>query len=425
MQSLHAHLPPTTSPLHYALEFLKVLLRSLRERCAPIRDQAIDQLYTKLDEWRDPIPDATSNQSEGDSEPQGSRLAVLIVDTVKAIVSLAEYMKSDLNTAILGSMSEQDVKAFVLQQAKVRERELVVELWDAKQSPSGQVLRDKWRSWAALVSSSMETSFAPIPPDHKWIVRLMEQLGTNIAISCNVPNSFAPGSEELAVNQTQTPSNELPPHFFFVTPKLLYIQNYLQAITITASLRILVQLPGPRGHEFLDRVWSLLKMEIDEDVHGPPSELSSTKVINLADEVVRVKMPLEANQESQLREAVDRTLRPQDPVFMLLHRRLTEGLTRQLLDHMSAAGDTSRPGREIPDTLKTGRTIGTRPIKRARVDVPDHLNISPRSSKEGATAPVVIKGFEEPFLANEIQTILREIVVCITWVGMVWGDLVW
>jgi hypothetical protein len=168
-------------------------------------------------------------------------------------------------------------------------------------------------------------------------------------------------------------------------------------------------------------------MEIDEDVHGPPSELGSTKIINLADEVVRIKMPLDANQESQLREAVERTLRPQDPVFLLLHRRLTEGLTRQLLEYMAAAGEaSSRPaGREIPDTMKTGRTIGARPVKRPKVGFPDHLDLSPRSSTEGATAPVVIKGFEEPLLANEIQSVLREIIVCTTWVGMVWGDLVW
>ncbi|KAJ2918594.1 hypothetical protein MD484_g1871, partial [Candolleomyces efflorescens] len=424
MQFLQAHLPPTTSPLHYALEVLKELLKALRERCAPIRDETIDQLYTKLDEWRDPIPERIPPHSEDHSELSGPRLAALIVDTVKAIVSLAEYMKSDLNTAILGSMGEQEVKGFVLQQAKVRERGLIVELWSANQSSSGQVLREKWRTW--LVSASTEGIFSQTPPDRQWIVRLMEQLGTNISISCDLPTSFSQGSEQSTTNSTQTPSNEVPPHFFFVAPKLHYIQNYLQAITIAASLRILAQVPGPRGHEFLDRVWSLLKMEIDEDVHGPPSELGATKIINLADEVVRIKGPLDANQDAQLREAVERTLRPQDPVFMLLHRRLTEGLTRQLLEYMAAAADgTSRPtGRAIPDTLKTGRTIGAIPVKRPKVGFPDHLDLSPRSSAEGATAPVVVKGFEDPLLVSEIQSVLREIIVCTTWVGMVWGDLV-
>ncbi|KAF6762967.1 hypothetical protein DFP72DRAFT_986755 [Ephemerocybe angulata] len=353
--SLEAHLPPTSSPLHSALIFLKELLLVLRGRCAPIRDEEIDQLYTKLDEWRDPI----GQSSDG-------------IFNVSTCVSLAESMKADLNAAVIGSMGEQEVKGYVLHEAKTQERDLIIDLWDARQEPTGQALREQWRSWVALLPAQMEAPFSPVESDRRWILRLMAQLAANTPITCGLPSSLY---------------EALPPHFFFVAPKLLYAQNYLQAVTIAASLRSLTRLPTP---------WiRARRLTITSgDVH--------------------------AGEESRLREAVDRTLRFQDPVFQLLHRRLSESLTKQVLEYMSGE-QLSRQKAGMPESMKTGRTIGeNRPGK--RVALPDHPGSSSRS--EGATAAVVVKGFEEPVLVDAVGGVFRELLQSVTWVERVWGDMV-
>ncbi|KAF5325934.1 hypothetical protein D9611_000228 [Ephemerocybe angulata] len=421
--SLEAHLPPTSSPLHSALIFLKELLLVLRGRCAPIRDKEIDQLYTKLDEWRDPV-------GQPPMESSTSQLAVLVVDTIRELVSLAESMKADLNAAVIGSMGEQEVKGYVLHEAKSKERDLIIDLWDARQEPTGQALREQWRSWVALLPAQMEAPFSPVESDRRWILRLMAQLAANTPITCELPSSLYEGSL-----RSDAPSNTLPPHFFFVAPKLLYAQNYLQAVTIAASLRSLTRLPAPSSspgstleHNFMERIWALLKSEIDEDANanGVSNEFGSTKLINLSDEVIRARRltitsgDVHAGEESRLREAVDRTLRFQDPVFQLLHRRLSESLTKQVLEYMSGE-QLSRQKAGMPVSMKTGRTIGeNRPGK--RVALPDHPGSSSRS--EGATAAVVVKGFEEPVLVDAVGGVFRELLQSVTWVERVWGDMV-
>ena len=68
----------------------------------------------------------------------------------------------------------------------------------------------------------------------------------------------------------------------------------MQALVIAASLRSLVRLPPSTtdpgagaetsGPSFLQRIWTLLKAEIDEEPGA-----GDTKVVNLADEVIRVR----------------------------------------------------------------------------------------------------------------------------------------
>lgn len=432
LRALEAHLPPTSSPLHSALHFLEELLSALREQCAPIRDQAIDSLYARLDAWRDPIPNANAETSA-----DASSLAVLIVNTIRETVALADQMKSDLNTAVIGTIDEQEVEGFVLQEAKTKERDLVLKLWDTDQPLSVQLLREKWRSWVRSLPLSAQGKFGDVPAEKKWVIRLMEQLATNQAVICSLPSSLTQEEAPVPESQVEHPPNGLPPHFLFVVPKLVYVQNYLQALTIAASLRSLTRLPIANGvgHDFMTRVWTLLKGEIDEDAPGRTNDPGSIKLINLSDEVVRARRSLslaedlDPEEEFRLRAAVERTLKPDDPVFVLLHHRLTDALTKGLLEPLS--GDNVRnPGGNIPQIMRTGRALGdSRPGKRPRINFSDHGTANPATANpirsEGATAPVTIKGFEDPTLANAFGGVYAQIVGCITWIEAVWGDMVW
>lgn len=432
IQTLEAHFPPTSSPLHSALSFLKELLAALRERCAPIRDEAVDSLYATLDAWRDPIPDVNDVQAD----PSNSPLAVLIVNTIRETVALADQMKSDLNAAVIGAMGEDEVRAYVVREAKVKERELVMELWGAKHTPIGETLREEWRSWVASLPPYAEGKFGDVPSDRRWVVHLMEQLATNHPVTCTFPAALLPDEETTAGADSKVSLNGLPPHFLFVIPKLVYIQNYLQALTIAASLRSLTRLPmvNGAGNDFMMRIWTLLKGEIDEEPEGKTNELGSIKLVNLSDEVVRARGlvspdgKVDSEEESRLRAAVERTLKPDDPAFRLLHRRLTDALTRTLLETLSDDGKRNTSV-NLPQAMRTGRALGNfRSGERPRVGFPDHTTSGSTTIPvytDGATAPVTVKGFEDPVLANAVGGVYRDLIGCITWVEMVWGDVVW
>jgi len=440
LQTLNSHIAPTSSPLLSAVSFLKELLQALRERCAPVRDELIDRLYTKLDDWREPLRPPFNTPKE--VTPALPTLAALVVDTCREIVTLAEYMKADLNTAVIGSMGEEDLKAFVVQQAKAKERQLVLELWASNDRATGRPLRELWRSWIAADPNLSNSTSVVVAADKKWILRLMRQVSTNLQLSCPLPISPQAG-EAAGLPNSNTDPNELPPQFLFVTPRLVYVQNFLQAITIAASLRSLTRLPvfapsssenldgHPPGYDLVPRIWSLLKSEIDEEYNGPSDGYMSTKLINLSDEVIRARRlvsstgNIDADEEQRLRNAVERTLRPQDPVFLLLHRRLVDAITQHLLRELEGDRQAVNAQR-IPEAMKTGRVVvDNRPVKRTRLGVPDLTGPLQTRQHLDLSLPVIsVKGFEDPTLVEAIRAVVRELLACITWVEMVWGDLV-
>ncbi|KAJ7800273.1 hypothetical protein B0H13DRAFT_2500205 [Mycena leptocephala] len=259
-------------------------------------------------------------------------------------MALAETMKADLNQFVLGSMTQ--LRDVVVRQAKKREKELVLDIW-------GDSGKDG-----------------------------IQSLGSSRAVSCPIPDLTT--NEEPILDDAV--GNQLPPQFFFTAPRLLYAQNYLQALVVAASLRSLTRLPplsqsDSRGHDFMDRVWTLLKAEIDEE----DSAASPTKIINFADEVVRARRLVSApdeREEAQLRAAVDRTLQYGDPVFLLLQKRLLLALAQQLC--------LPRVTTEVvaPERMQTGRAD-----KRPRLDVE-----AGSSSPSPAMPPV--KGFDDPILVH-------------------------
>ncbi|KAF7296114.1 hypothetical protein MKEN_01426600 [Mycena kentingensis (nom. inval.)] len=348
---------PTTAPLESGKLLLRDVLLTLRRRAAPIRDQHIDHLLANLD-----------NANHPEHAPED------IVETVKAILELADTMKHDLGDFAVASMTETQLRLHLTQQARIRERTAILDLWD-----TGSRVDDLWQAW---VDEQEGPPPPTLSPREAWIRRLVRALGKSVPVACPIPNNAA-GHEPM------TERNDLPPPFFFSKGQLLHAQNYLQAIVASASLGSLFRI-GTES-DFVSRIWALLEAEIVHQ-HG-------TKLINLADEVVRARGLVSAPdpvEEARLRAAVDRTLRYTDPVFKLLQKRLLDALARALMDE-------EPPATQVPERMQSGRALA--------------MSKKPAS---GRSRPVV-QGFEDPFLANMIGDIfhrIRETVV--DWIDTMW-----
>jgi hypothetical protein len=403
--SLSSPLPPTSSPLHSALSLLMEILIALRQRCAPVRDETVDNLLASLALPSSPLPQ-------------------FVIDMIKAVIALADQMKSDLNTFVIGSMTDSQLRNLLSNDVKSRERDLVLKIWGTK-----DLVRHSWRVW---LDNSLDA-----PHGNRWISALIQALFSDKPVSCRLPTSTP---------SEATQSFELPPQLFFSVPLLLDLQNHLQAIVIAAALRSLARLPPHSSSDFMNRIWTLLKSEINSSGNSIDyDDTERTKIINLADEVIRATQlsfasgKLNTNEEQTLRSAVERTLRPNDPVFLLLKKRLMGSLEKLWLSSSVAPnGSTVTRGSStsILEKMSTGK--GPRPgqetsisEKRLKHMVSESLSdFSPSSSSHqgvvvGTEAErMVIAGFEDVVLRKAIGETAQKLADCIEWIGSVWGDLV-
>lgn len=389
---------------------LKEILASLKQRCAPARDGEIDEPMVLLDE----IPPPLMTMDSGALQTRNHSVARSVIGVTQSILTIAEVMKEDLSKFVLGTMNEAQLKYVVQQQAKTRERELVLRLWSV---PEGQGIREKWCAWVEQLedSSLLDSS----QQGDRWKHRLLQALQSSSPVSCNV----LPGARPVP-----KPANVLPPQFLFAMPNLLSIQNYIQALIITAALRSLLRIPMypeldqsrvSTASRFVQRVWTLLAGEVEADeAISRPADFGDTKTTHLADELVhtrRMLSELGADEEARLRAAVERILRPQDPVYLLLQRRVLVALRESLITrHPPAPVDRRRP---LPEKLKTGKDIAA--------GVPK-LGFWPDTVANGSGAvkgKVYPKGFEDSTLANEVDRLFSKVASCIAWVEDVWGDL--
>ncbi|KAI0829912.1 hypothetical protein BC628DRAFT_1408683 [Trametes gibbosa] len=418
--TLSSPLSPTSAPLRSTIMHLREVLAALRERCAPARDAYIDRLISKIDE-----PNQLAPVEE---------LANLVVDTTRAILDLSEAMKEDLSQFVLGEMDEKDLKVVITQQAMLREKSLVLQLWPPSRTEP---------AWGTWMEGLQLTAFPGIetvqPSNRRWVFRLVQALGLGDPVVCPLPTMRDPSStQQDEQDRAGEPPNTLPPPFFVTCPSLLAAQNYLQALVIAASLRSLVRLPpkfasshlADDGLSFMDRVWTLLKASLEEEPGA-----GQTKIINLEDEVVRVRRacadaehPCTPEEEQRLRAAVDRTLQPHDPVFLLLQKRLLQGLATWLAPSSNMLSDGSgsttpnRAASPAPIHMQTGRD---RPGKRPRL----HLGLdAPRSSFVGwereRARPPTIRGFEDDTLVREVGETFKKIGAVVDWTDRVWQDLI-
>jgi hypothetical protein len=280
--TLAAPPPPTSSPLLSTVNLLKEILVALRERSAPVRDEQIDALLSTISfpppAVQHHITPPSENSPPKTSEPQISPLAQFVIDNIRVVLSLVEDMKSDLNNCILGSMTEEQLIDVLSTEVELREREFVLNVWGGKEE-----LRDLWLSWSKEISRQHKVSeFA----DYRWIDRLFKALEADKPVFCVPPKHMS----TIQNGTTQLMTNNLPPQLFFVLPALVYLQNYLQAIIITAALQILARpahstikplIVPPSSispsndadlrHDFVQHIWTLLKAEIDADSIDNPS----------------------------------------------------------------------------------------------------------------------------------------------------------
>lgn len=440
--SLESPLPPTSSPLHSTIILLKEIVAALRERCAPVRDEAVDNLARSLEN----LPPASAESH--------TELAQFVLDSMKNILQFAEDMRRDLNTFVLGAMSESQLKGGLTRDVKKRERDLVVKVWGQEN------VRRAWREWVSQLAEECDG-------ETKWLKRLFLALGNDKPVYSHIPptvtsnvessamngiNATLPSAENQADASMQSPEpaisgnsgpplQRLPPQLLFFSPTLLYIQNYIQAIVIAAALRALTRLPASTtsASDFMQRVWTLLETEIEGDVpdmrhpqRSDPAGEIQTKLVNLADEVVRVRqlvsgLSIKPEEEGELRTTVERTLRASDPVFLLLRRRLIKTLEDRVVESVKDGADAtpnSKPS--IPMKMQTGKDLpGERAGKRIRLNLPGHLEgeYSQRINRAKLDGPPV-PGFEDPVLQRVIREVLGKIMDTVSWTGSVWGDLV-
>ena len=394
--SLSSQLSSTSSPLRSALTHLRQILSVLRERCAPARDNYIDQLITRLDE-------------DGD-------FPGLVVRTTKATLELAQAMKDDLSQFVVGSLGEEQIKLVLEEQARSQEWGVILQLWRP------DALKKRWSAWI----DELEAPYISMASGDKLVSRLIQALGSTSQISCNLPVKQISTTGGPATD-IPLPPNSLPPPFLFLSPSLLYIQNLLQALVIAASLRSLTRLPssipasppsaGANG-EFMRRIWSLLSAEISQS-DDPAQQLhGETKLINLADEVVRAASnatPIDLAEESRLRSAVERTLQTSDPVYILLQKRLLTAIAERLVETQPT------PPTNVPERMQTGREserVGKAP--RLVLD-PEDLSKPYRPLQEKAT--LIVKGFEDPVLVKAIGDVFGMIRGDVRWVREIWESL--
>ncbi|KAF8345901.1 hypothetical protein F5887DRAFT_964000 [Amanita rubescens] len=412
--TLSSPLSPTTSPLHSSAIFLKEILASLKQRCAPIRDQEIDDAMILLDGISSPL----IITDPGILQIRNRLIAKVVISVIQSILTVAEVMKEDLNKFVFGAMTDTQLKSVVQQQAKARERELILRIWNVPEGQGQHIIREKWCVWVDELEDGLPIDDGSHQVD-RWKRRLLQALQSPTPVSCNDLLGSRPDRNTL-------PANDLPPQFLFALPNLLSIQNYIQALVISAALRSLLRAPvysessdlppATTASYFVQRVWTLLAGEIEaNEAISRLADVGDTKIAHLADELVHARRMLSevgVDEEARLRAATQHILRPEDPVYVLLQRRVLAVLRGSLSRHPSALVDRGQP---LPEKLRTGKYVATGVGK---------MWLDTTANDVGATKrKVPPKGFEEPVLTAELDRLSSKLASCIAWVDEVWGDL--
>jgi hypothetical protein len=394
---------------------LREVLTTLLARCAPARDERIHKLIQSLDT-------ASPNL-----------LGTIIVDTSKAIFELADTMKDDLAKFIFGAMSEEQLGTFVSQQAREQEIAVIIELWGS------ELAKAEWISWLKNMEPMDDSSI-----DHgtgartKLSRRLLQVLQSTSPALCSLPSGpltigVSPVKHEMGNNQASAniTSNLLPGLFLFVAPTIYELQNRLQALVIAACLHSLAtayRIGGmhsvlrTQDNGFMARIWALLESEIStsQNVHS-----EGLRLMNLADELVSrlratanieetkpgVNNRLNEDSEKRLRSAVDRTLRAQDPVFILLQKRLFDTLRDQMCQPSSCEAAIPQPS--APERLRSGRAHRSRsngaPYPLIRTDSQSSTTPRPREVP-------IIRGFEDLIIRKAVNETFDRLIQVREWI---------
>lgn len=249
-----------------------------------------------------------------------------------------------------------------------------------------------------------------------------------VALFKNTAVSFHINSNDDAVSTTSESTrlgrNQLPPIFAVPLPRLLALQNDLQAIVILACLCTLVRLPSSSSRpgqvddeagRLVSRLWTLLSTTAQN--HDDPE--TWTKLDNISDEIIDAARRARSDgsglpdgEAQRITDGVKRILRYEDPVHKLLKQRLASALTetvRQVVEDEpgSAATQTPRsPSVQLPQ-MRSGRGQNH----------PTATKGAPPSPKANPT----IKGFEG--LSAYVQEAETELISILRWTLGTWHEV--
>ncbi|GAA5856127.1 hypothetical protein JCM9279_004921 [Rhodotorula babjevae] len=415
-----------------ALRGLREAVRALGRLCAPARDADVQALSASID------------AALGESAPANQGAA--LVDAARRTLELASAMERDLARfradAVTELASEDELVGVVREEAGARERALIGDWFEGedgvKRETSAWCARALGRAVADAGASA--DSGAPLSKEDV-AAALVEALFANEAVALpSFSTSIPASSRHESPTTPPPPPNILPPILLAVSPALYTLQNRLQALTILACLLALSPSADPA------RLWALLEGELapstsagapsaaDEPARDP--DPTPTRLAHLADELLR---PLSApssprspsasaapvpalapgaDEASRIRTSVDRLLRADDPVWRLLHGRLRaavrDAVVRAVCDSQP---DGEASEERVPGVLRTGRGArGAAEAERRSVRAP------PRR-KRAAVELAPVKGFEVPFVRDELRATVQDRLVgeVWEWVEEAWG----
>lgn len=431
MIELKSPLSPTSSPLRSARNFLHEVLDQLRKMCAPARNPEVDAMLGAL----------LSPQSEND-------LPSVIVETVRSIFKLVKEMTDDLHNFTLSNLTETDIVMMVTLEAHRREYELILRLYGGLTG-----VRRTWDQWLSPSSISDDTGNSNA---RVWRRRLVASLSMPSPISIAPPPltelppevGSTPATGESEDPLAQPAPNVLPALFLISSPALFRIQNLLQSLVITSSLRLLaypsanasfgpVTPHGDAAELFTSRIWSLLVGEVDRGGFAP----AETKLVNFEDEVwdairrQRASTPTSTSSlsldEATVRANVQRLLRTADPVFTLLMRRVTNALAEWVesceQETTGNTSDSTAPSTptSIPGHMQTGRR---RQGISVRVNPPDVASTGdrggyPNRKWDPHNVPSV-KTMESQTLRQGVEDVASQLATVMEWAEITWIDVI-
>lgn len=359
-------------------------------------------------------------------------LSITFVSTTRRIFYLVEVMTSDIQNVVLANLSEADLSDLVAAEAQRREIGLVMRLYGGRggmiqswsewmRRQTGEISGDEVQgTWKSILIGSLgrPASIEIVPPP-------TTELPPNEGALADTPESHPTGS-------SSSQRNILPAPFLISSHNLFRIQNLLQALAITACLRLIVQpttttsQPASSSSQSLSndlealtaRMWILLTAEVDRGGHAAPE----TKLVNLEDELWQFLQQRNASStssrssmdEANLRTTVQRIVRAEDPVFALYMRRLVSTLQEWIAGPISRPKDNST---SIPAEIRSGRRM------RGVYQDASRSGSRPKGENKSKAPLPTVKGFEGIILSKAVREVVDEIDEVVEWVEETWGDI--
>lgn len=375
MVALRSPLSPSSNPLASALNYLQSSLALMRTVCAPIRDQAIDEVIESMDSL-DKLHASTEE------------LARAYIYGIKFALDMSNTLVGDYQDAMAKFGDNSRIAAMFRGSAREHERETFLAAFGKDE------LKRSWEEWQQSTST---------PPSH-WTDKLVDVVSTL----------------DPVMNSQQI----LPPILRMNRLDIAESQSLLLGLLVAASLRTLVP-PLPAGRQallyrddkaalqvevqFMERLWAIIGA--DPYTTDPTQQAS---IENMASEVVRLYKQRNpglltvAAKEKELNDMVARMVDDEaHPVRVLLKKRVTDALKERLshpivpLEH------------DVPTTVTAGRSM--KPVMR--------LKPGKVFAAEQMEADLVIPGFSDPVLKFQLRQILHTLRLVQGWVEYAWNDI--